>query len=409
MSVEVSLEDFESEVLTFLEHHTVAKPTDEFTWGRGDDDTSVFLEVDADTERGQLVYAKWFRAQRFDAGLGWIMGPPQFGGRGLSRRHEALYHAIEARFQTPDMRFFGIGLGMVAPTILAHARETVQSRYLPRLFRGDLIACQLFSEPGAGSDIASVATKAERDHDGWVLSGQKVWTTGAQHADIGLILARTNPAVAKHKGISAFLVDMRAPGVTVRPLRQITGGASFNEVFFDEVRISDEFRLGDVDDGWRIALTTLLNERASIGAGGEASARLEFMQPERLIALLRQLGLDDDPVIRDQFAKIYIAQQVTRWNGHRAMETIVATGIPGPELSAAKLARTNWMRMVGEFVTDVLGPRLAADTGEWGTFAWTRFLLGAPGLRIAGGTDEIQKKIIGEQVLGLPKEPASPI
>jgi acyl-CoA dehydrogenase len=276
------------------------------------------------------------------------------------------------------------------------------------MFRGDLIACQLFSEPGAGSDIASVATRAKRDGGDWVIAGQKVWTTGAQHADMGLILVRTDPTVPKHKGISAFLVDMRAAGVEVRPLRQMTGGASFNEVFFDEVRVPDEYRLGDVDDGWRIALTTLLNERASIGAGGEASARLEFLEPDRLIALLRQFGLDGDPVVRDRFAKIYIAQQVTRWNGERAMETILATGVPGPELSAAKLARTNLMRMIGDFLTDVLGPYLAADTGQWGTFAWTRFLLGVPGLRVAGGTDEIQKKIIGEQVLGLPKEPAPP-
>jgi alkylation response protein AidB-like acyl-CoA dehydrogenase len=314
---DAGLDEFGAEVVAFLEKNARPRQAAEFVWGQGDDDTSVFVEVDETTDRRQLTEARQFRALRFDAGLGWITGPPDFGGRGLSRKHEAFYRAIEAGFETPDMRFFGIGLGMVAPTILAHARDHIKADYLPRLFRGELIACQLFSEPGAGSDIASVATRAKRDGDGWVVTGQKVWTTGAQHADIGLILVRTNPAAPNHKALSAFLVDKRAPGVEVRPLRQMTGAASFNEVFFDEVRVPDEHRLGDVDDGWRIALTTLLNERASIGAGGEASTRLEFLEPDRLIALLRHFGLDDDPVVRDQFAKIYIAQQVTRWNGER--------------------------------------------------------------------------------------------
>src|SRR4029453_5622605 len=194
-------------------------------------------------------------------------GPPELGGRGLPASYDRLYSALEARYEGPPQNFFGIRLGMVAPTIQAHAPGDVQKKYLPAMYRGDIVGCQLFSEPGAGSDLASLQTRAVRDGDEWRITGQKVWTSGAQYSDIGEIIARTDPDLPKHKGLTGFVVDMRAPGVEIRPLRQMTGGASFNEVFFTDVRIPDDHRLGDVGQGWTVALTTLMNERASIGAG----------------------------------------------------------------------------------------------------------------------------------------------
>jgi alkylation response protein AidB-like acyl-CoA dehydrogenase len=204
----------------------------------------------------------------FDAGFGWLSGPEEYGGRALSTEHERAFAEIESHYRFPAQTSFGIGLGMIAPTILAHATPEVRDRYLRAVERGDIVACQLFSEPIAGSDLAGIQTRAVRDGDEWIINGQKVWTSGAQYSDIGEIITRTSPDKPKHRGMTMFLIDMHAPGVEVRPLRQITGGASFNEVFLTDVRVPDTHRLGDVDGGWSVALTTLMNERASIGGSG---------------------------------------------------------------------------------------------------------------------------------------------
>jgi alkylation response protein AidB-like acyl-CoA dehydrogenase len=198
-------------------------------------------------------------------------------------------------------------------------------------------------------------------------------------------------------------MDMRAPGVEIRPLRQMTGGASFNEVFLDEVRVPDTHRLGEVNGGWTVALTTLMNERASIGAGGGGGSGM--FSPRRLHAMLEHFGLDRDPVVRDQAARLYSDFTVAKWNNQRALDKIKAGGLPGPELSTAKLALTNNLKAYSEWVASVLGPRILADTGEWGTFAYSKLLTGVPGMRVAGGTDEIMKNIVAERVLGLPKDP----
>jgi alkylation response protein AidB-like acyl-CoA dehydrogenase len=293
---------------------------------------------------------------------------------------------------------------MVAPTILAHATEPVRERYLPQMSRGDIVACQLFSEPGAGSDLASVQARATRDGDEWIVSGQKVWTSGAHLSDIGEIVCRTDPDLPKHKGLTAFVVDMHAPGVETRPLRQMTGGASFNEVFFTEVRIPDSHRLGDVNGGWTVALTTLMNERAAIG-GGQISGSGQ-MGTERLIELVRHEGRDTDPLIRQQLADIYIAGRVANYTNLRAMAKIAAGGLPGPEMSIAKMSLTANMRRASALVSSVLGPKLIADNGKWGTYAWSRYVLGVPGMRIAGGTDEVLRNIVSERVLGMPKDPS---
>jgi alkylation response protein AidB-like acyl-CoA dehydrogenase len=235
-----------------------------------------------------------------------------------------------------------------------------------------------------------------------VLNGQKVWTSGAQYSDIGEILCRSDSSVPKHKGLTAFVVDMRAPGVEVRPLRQMTGGATFNEVFFTDVEVADDHRLGDVNGGWGVALTTLMNERAAIGGGAAGGAAFGT---GRLIELLRHLGRSEDPLLRQQLAEVWINTHVARFTNLRAMEKLRAGQIPGPELSTAKLALTNNLQLISRFLSSALGPRLVADTGEWGTYAWAELVLGVPGFRVAGGTDEVLRNIIGERVLGLPKEP----
>jgi acyl-CoA dehydrogenase len=401
---DISIDAFTDEVRAFLDANAEPKQAEKaFRWGEGADDVTLFEEIDRDQERADLATAQTWRATRYDAGLGWITGPTEYGGRELSQAHERAYGALEAQYVVPDQHFFGIGLGMVAPTILAHASPEVRDAYLARLYRGDLVGCQLFSEPGAGSDLAGLTTRADRDGDEWVVTGQKVWTSGAQYSDIGEIICRTDPDQPKHKGLTGFVVDMHAPGVEVRPLRQMTGGASFNEVFFNEVRIPDSHRLGDVNQGWTVALTTLMNERASIGAGSGAGGGIGNVT--RLAEMVRHFGLQADPVTRQELMKVYVGFQVSKYTNQRAMDRIRSGQLPGPEMSIAKLSLTNNMWRSANFVATVLGPRLMADTGEWGTYAWSKFLCGIPGMKVAGGTDEVMKNIIGERVLGLPKDP----
>jgi acyl-CoA dehydrogenase len=385
-------------------HHDRAPERDEFVWGRGDDFVGIVEEGDPEQELAAVAAARDWAATRFDAGFGWLDGPVELGGAGLGVEHVRAYRAIEAEYQLPDLSIFTIGLGMVAPTVQAHARPEIAQRYLLPLRRGDLIACQLFSEPGAGSDLAALSMRAERDGDDWVVNGQKVWTSNAQHAGLGEVICRSDPDAPKHAGMTAFLVDMHSPGIEVRPLRQMTGGAGFNEVFFTDVRIPDDHRLGDVGGGWGVALTTLMNERASIGSGmGLGRGPGPF---ERLIALTRVMGVEQDPIVRDRLARLWSEHRLISLTGRRAMANMAAQGgLPGPEMSILKLAGTRHLLATADYVAEVLGPKLLADTGEWGTFAWTKLVCGVPGARLGGGTDEILANIIGERVLGLPREP----
>jgi alkylation response protein AidB-like acyl-CoA dehydrogenase len=391
----------------FLDAH--ASPGDSagrpFVWGEGSDDVSLIEEREPDRDRVDLAAAQAWARRRFDAGFGWLDGPVAYGGRGLTPLHKQAYRALESQYRIPDQSYFTIGLGMVAPTLLAHGGEEVKRAYLAPLYRGDMVACQLFSEPGAGSDLAGVSTRAVRDGDEWVISGQKVWTSNAHISDLGEILCRTDPDLPKHRGLTAFLVDMKAPGVEVRPLRQMTGGAGFNEVFFSDVRVGDNHRLGDVNGGWAVALTTLMNERAAIGSGmGLGRGPGPFA---RLISLVREYGGGDDPRLRDRLARLYTAQQVTGWTLARGMARIEAGQLPGAELSILKLLGTNHLQELSDMVGTVLGARMIADSGEWGTYAWSRLACGVPGARLGGGTDEILRNIIGERVLGLPRDPAT--
>jgi alkylation response protein AidB-like acyl-CoA dehydrogenase len=400
----VTEQDFRAEAAAFLDAHATRRgEAKEFVWGQGSDNVSILEEKSAEQEAAELRAAKEWKATEFDAGFGWITGPEEYGGRALPASYDRAYRELASHYALTATGQFGIGLGMVAPTILAHAIPEVKERYLRSLHRGDIVACQLFSEPVAGSDLAGIQTRAERDGDEWVVSGQKVWTSGAQFSDIGEIITRTNPDKPKHQGLTMFVVDMHAPGVEVRPLRQMTGGASFNEVFFDEVRIPDSHRLGDVDGGWSVALTTLMNERAAIGGGGAGVGTVSFT---RFAAMAKHFGLADDALIRQALADVYVRQQVHRLTSLRGMARIRAGQLPGPEMSIGKLSLTTNMTRIGDLLTTVLGPRLVADGGEWGTYAWAEFVLGVPGMRVAGGTDEIMRNIVGERVLGLPKDPS---
>jgi alkylation response protein AidB-like acyl-CoA dehydrogenase len=372
-----------------------------FTWGDGSDDVSLFEEDDPERGDRDIAAARAWRRALAAAGLAWITGPPEYGGLGLSVAHQRAFDDVQRGYDVVGNRLLLISLGMVAPTILAHGSDGAKARYLEALHDGRLVACQLFSEPGAGSDLASVACRAERHGDGWRVSGQKVWTSGAQFSDIGLALCRTADG-PRHGNLTMFLVDMHAPGVEIRPLRQMTGGAAFNEVFLDAVEVSDDDRVGDVDDGWRVAMTTLSNERAAIGGEGFGGSGL--LSWDRYVEMVRALGASRDPSVRQELVALFVELRVARLTGLRAAANR-RVGRAGPEGSFGKLALTRNYRRISGLVTRVLGPSLVADSGDWGTFAWSSYVNGVPGMRIGGGTDEVLLNAIAERQLGLPKEP----
>jgi acyl-CoA dehydrogenase len=395
----ISIEQFEKEALAFLESNAERRPVEKaFVWGEGSD--NFYREKDRDQEAINAEEGKIWRQKKFDAGFGWITGPEAYGGRQLPPAYDRLYNQLEATFRVPDQSVFAISLGMVTPTILDHGSQTARDLYVRKLWRGEMIASQLFSEPGAGSDLASLTTKAVKDGDEWVITGQKVWTTGAHYSDIGEIMTRTDWNLPKHKGLTAFIIDFKDPNVDVRPLKQMTGGASFNEIFFNEVRVKDDHRLGDVNNGWNVALTTLMNERASIGSNNAGDNNLIT----RVIAMVKHYGLESDPLIRHDLADIVMNYRIANMNAQRATAKAKAGQLPGPEGSIGKMVLVNNQARLVKFISHVLGPKLIADSGEWGTFAWANFVLGTPGLRIAGGSDEVMRNIVGERVLGLPKD-----
>ncbi|MGP4005150.1 acyl-CoA dehydrogenase family protein [Streptomyces sp. 4N124] len=402
------MQDFTAEVRRFLDTHAAKAPDrTAFTWGEGDDSMAYFSSLPPEEDLQHVQRARDWQRVRYENGFGWITGPEEFGGRGLTPIHDVVYDAIEAEYDVPDTGTISVvGLGMIGPTILAHAQPHLKDRWLPAMYRGDAIACQLFSEPGAGSDLASVTTRAVRDGEDWVLDGQKVWTSVAQHSQIGLALTRTNPKAPKHRGITAFLVPMDAPGVEVRPLRQMTGGADFNEVFLTGVRIPDDHRLGEVDGGWTVALTTLMNERATVGSEGAGPVGAA-LSPDRLAALMRATWTWEDRALRARLAELLVDVMATGYLNARATRALRSGVTPGPERSVSKLMYGQNLTRAAHFASDVLGPRMIADTGEWGTYAWSELLLATPALRILGGTEEIMKNILAERVLGLPKEARS--
>jgi len=354
-----------------------------------------------------------FNDARFDAGLAWVHYPEGLGGLGVSRTLQTLVDAEFAAAGAPghNAELNAIGLGMAAPTILAYGRDEQQKRWLRRLWTGEEIWCQLFSEPGAGSDLAALATRAVRDGEEWVANGQKVWTSLAQHARRALLVARTDPDVPKHQGLTYFAVDMTDPGVEVRPLRQLTGEAEFNEIFLTDVRIPDADRIGQVGEGWKVANATLMNERVSIGASRAAAresgmiasaARTWRSRPE-----LRTPGL------HDRMLRLWTEAEVARLAGERLRQQLAA-GKPGPEGSAAKLVFARLNQEISGFEVELAGGdglryddwtmRRPEHTNFYGRGPGYRYLR-AKGNSIEGGTSEILRNIVAERVLGLPGEP----
>ena len=328
----------------------------------------------------------------------------QYGGRELPNAYERLWNSLEAQYQVPNQSAFTIGLGMVAPTFLAHGSDAAKD-LLPdrRCTAATSSAASCSASPAPAATSPACRPRPSSDGDEWVITGQKVWTTGAQYSDIGEIIARTDPDLPKHKGLTGFIVDMRAPGVEIRPLRQMTGGASFNEVFFNEVRVRDDHRLGDVNNGWNVALTTLMNERAAIGAGGGGGGGVNLYS--RVIEMVRHFGLDDDPLVRNELANLLIHNKVAGYNNQRAMDKIKAGQLPGPEMSIAKLAGTMNSRAPGRLRVEGARARSSSPTRASGApTQWSQLVLGTPGGRIAGGSDEVMRNIVGERVLGLPKD-----
>lgn len=385
----------------FLEERVRPRTREARAWGVGADD--VVAKQSREKEKLDHEVARRFRAELFDAGLAWIDGPVEYGGQGLRPEDAERFTELLLEYELPPTGSLLTTLRIVAPAVAEHGSKQLKDEVLVRLQRCDLIGCQLFSEPEAGSDLANVRTRAVRDGDHWVITGQKVWTSTGHLSDVGLLLARTDPDAPKHAGLSMFLIDMDAPGVTIRPLRQMTGSAHFNEVFLDGVVVPDSRRVGAEGDGWRITTATLGGERKAVGQSQEAPPAQVV---ERLVELLHHLPPADpavDAAVRQQVARAHSIAQVLIWTTERFVHA--SGGHPGPEMSVLKLLRNQVLHEAMSAAAKILGPRMAADTSEWGTYAWTRALLSTPGLRIAGGTDEIQRNILAERVLGLPREP----
>jgi alkylation response protein AidB-like acyl-CoA dehydrogenase len=366
-------------------------------------DVTAILDPAFDQDEG-IDRAKEWQARAADDGWAAVAWPREYGGRGVSLAQEIVYHQERARFDVPDHQF-RIGIVLAGPTLIAHGTDEQKTRWLPPMLRGEEIWCQLFSEPVAGSDLASLRTAAVRDGDDWIVNGQKVWSSGAHHSQFGMLLARTDPDVAKHKGITYFGLDMRSPGIEVRPLRQLTGGAHFNEVFFTDVRVPDSDRIGDVNAGWGVAQTTLLNERAAIAQlVGEGTIAKGLAELARRAEAAGRPGRSD-PRVRQEIAAIAIEEAILRYIGFRIVTAFSRGSFPGPEASVAKLAIARLMKRGADVALQLGG--MDAVTGAPDLRDWALSFLVAPSLRIAGGSDEIQRNIIGERVLGLPKEPVA--
>jgi len=329
-----------------------------------------------------------------DAGWAGVAWPEEYGGRGATLVEQAIYNEEMVRAQAPSPANV-LGLAMGGPTVVAHGTEEQKRRYLEPILSAGEIWCQGFSEPGSGSDLASVKTRAVRDGDGWVVTGQKVWTTLAQHAKWCMLVARTDPDAPKHQGLTYFLMDMEQDAVQVRPLRQITGEAEFNELFIEEARIPDENIVGGEGNGWAVAITTLMHERATLAFGLQIAVKLALRE---LMDAAREARASRDPLIRDRLAQLYIESEVLRLNAYRGLSAIMRDGVPGPEGSLGKWQWAEVNQALTELAMDLRGSRAVLYDDTW-TFRFLR----ARANSIEGGTTEILKNIVAERVLGLPR------
>jgi alkylation response protein AidB-like acyl-CoA dehydrogenase len=352
----------------------------------------VFPEQELPAERFMEKARAW-QALKYDASFVGIMWPTSVGGQGASPIEHVIFHQEEETWSVPNVPF-AVGIGMCLPTLFTHGATEVVQRFMSPGMRGEEIWCQLFSEPAAGSDLAGLRTRAVRDGDHWLLNGQKVWTSYAHESDYGIVLVRTDPAQPKHKGLTMFYVDMRAPGIEVRPIRTLLGDAEFNEVFFTDVRIPDSQRLGGVGDGWKVSLSTLMFERLAVG-GKPAGA------PDALDLLVEGLV---GPNQAEALARFYVADEGIALTRLRSMTAVSRGGVPGPEASINKLVMAKTLQDMSAYALEQLGVDGLREFDDPIARRYNYWYLWSAGLRIAGGTDEILRNIIAERVLGLPPE-----
>lgn len=358
--------------------------------------SAIVAEWTPAEEVQKLAEARAWQKLKFGAGWAGIAWPAAYGGRGRSIVEHNIFSAEEAQFDIPHDALV-VGLAWCGPAILLLGKEEQRQRLLPPLLSGSEVWCQLFSEPGSGSDLASLSTKAVRDGDEWVINGQKVWTTFAHLSDWGLCIARTDPELPPHRGLSAFVVDMRSPGVETRQIRQMTGSANFNEVFLNEVRVPDSNRIGEVGDGWRVVITTFMFERTAVLSIGATVA-------DAFTSLLAARAPSDGSQ-RERFLRVIVAGKALGYTQLRMATALSQGRMPGPEGSVAKLVGTTLLADLYDQALDVLGADgLLADGDAPYGGEWQDAFLGTPGLRIGGGTDQIQRNIIAERILGLPKD-----
>ena len=375
--------EFRAEARAFLSQHLKAKTPGALRSGGRED---------------FLARAKAWQKIKAEGGFAQITWPKEMGGRGGTVMQQVIWGQEEAKFDAPTGPF-AIGLGMCIPTVIAFGSDEHKQRYVQKALKGEEIWCQLFSEPAAGSDVAGLKTKAVKDGDDWVINGQKVWTSGAHYSDYGILLVRTDPNVPKHKGLTMFIVDMKQQGVDVRPIHQASGGSEFNEVYFTDVRIPDKDRLGEPGMGWKVALVTLMNERLAVG-GSPGPDWKEIMD------YARSAGTLSNQAFRDKLADWYVAAQGYKLTKFRTQTALSRGETPGPENSIGKIINANHLQDICNSAIEMQDHYgLIVDKDEAPSDAiFQESFLWAPGLRIAGGTDEILKNIIAERVLGLPQD-----
>ena len=381
---------FRAEARTFLDAH--------------DERKSPGASFETPDSVDELIFAaKAWQAKKAAAGFAGITQPEKYGGRGGTTLERVIYDQEEANYVTP-IGVYEIGLGMCIPTMLAYATEEQKKRYAPPAFRGEEIWCQLFSEPQAGSDLANLRLRAEQDGDDWILNGQKIWTSGAHFCDYGVIVTRSDPSLPKHKGLTYFFLDMKSPGVECRPIHQISGASNFNEVFFTDVRVPDSQRLGKIGDGWRVSLTTLMNERLAIGERPPPAFE-EIFQLAKEIELEGGMAIEDGGV-REKLADWYVDGRGVTLTRFRSLTALSRGQDPGPENSIGKAITGKMRQDIASFgmdLMDISGAVFDMDNAPMRAM-FQDALLSAPSGRIAGGSDEILRNIIAERVLGLPQD-----
>jgi len=359
-----------------------------------------------DEAEGDLIEkAKAWQARKTEEGWACLRWPREYGGQDASTMESVIFGQEEGRYDLPPS-IYGIGHGMLGPTIMAHGTDEQKERFLPSMVKGEEIWCQLFSEPDAGSDLAGLKTSAVKDGDDWIINGQKIWTTGAQYCKWGMLVARTDTSAAKHAGLTYFIVDMEAPGIEIRPIKQMNGQSGFNEVFFTDVRTPDTNRLGAEGDGWRVAITTLMNERSSIGGSMGGGGGIKD-----LINLAKNVELSGRPAIEDggvrrRIADFAVRRSGLKYTGQRGLSALSQGQTPGPEASIGKLVAAIMGLEMGAFGMELQGAAgVLSGDDSLGDPTWQNLYMSMPGLRLAGGTDEILRNIISERVLGMPGEP----